>query len=275
MDRSVACRIEADVRTPADLVLSVAVAAGIDCASEDLHVLLDGESVSTEEVVDQHGTRLHLVHGLGEGRLVVDYRATTTGGTTPPPVEELDAVRYLRPSRYCESDTLGPIARDQFGDPDGFDLVAAVSEWVSTQLVYEASATRPTDGAVATLLARQGVCRDYAHLVVALLRALDVPARLVSVYAPGLHPMDFHAVAEALVDGEWTVTDATRMAPRPAMVRIATGRDAADTAFMTTHGGVVDLDLLEVLAVTAGDLPVDDGTHPARLGDDPTESGVP
>jgi len=91
-----------------------------------------------------------------------------------------------------------------------------------------------------------------------LLRALDVPARLVAVYAPGLQPMDFHAVAEALVDGEWRVVDATLLAPRAGLIRIATGRDAADTAFMSTYGGAVELLEIEVTATTDGVLPGDD-----------------
>src|SRR6202034_389044 len=107
-------------------------------------------------------------------------------------------------------------------------------------------------GAVETLLLRQGVCRDYAHLVVALLRALDVPARLTAVYAPGLQTMDFHAVAEALVDHQWRVVDATLLAPRASLIRIATGRDAADTAFMSSYGGAVELIETQVTAVSDG-----------------------
>ncbi|MBB5643628.1 transglutaminase-like putative cysteine protease [Cryobacterium roopkundense] len=93
--------------------------------------------------------------------------------------------------------------------------------------------------------------------MIALLRAMDVPARLTSVYAPGLNPMDFHAVAEALVDDAWHVVDATALAPRQALVRIATGRDAADTSFLTVIGGLVNLSSLEVSAVV-DELPRDD-----------------
>jgi hypothetical protein len=78
-----------------------------------------------------------------------------------------------------------------------------VSSWVGTRLNYVPGSSDPIDGAVDTLLAGNGVCRDYAHLVVALLRAANVPARLVAVYAPGLSPMDFHAVAGGFVDGQW------------------------------------------------------------------------
>jgi transglutaminase-like putative cysteine protease len=88
-------------------------------------------------------------------------------------------------------------------------------------------------------------------------RALDMPARCVSVYAPGLWPMDFHAVAEVHVDGRWQVVDATYLAPRQSLVRIATGRDATDTAFLTTIAG--DMQLLDVVvrASVDGELPRD------------------
>ncbi len=127
-----------------------------------------------------------------------------------------------------------------------------MTAWVGRRLQYVPGSSDPIDGAVDTMLAGAGVCRDYAHLVVALLRAVKVPARLVSVYAPGLFPMDFHAVAEAFVDGQWRVVDATGLAPRDSLVRIATGRDAADTAFLDNHNGGIFLNLLNVRAITDG-----------------------
>lgn len=136
-------------------------------------------------------------------------------------------------------------------------LLEKVSSWVGTRLQYVPGSSDPIDGATDTLLAGAGVCRDYAHLVIALLRALDVPARLVAVYAPGCQPMDFHAVAEAFVDGAWRVVDATCLAPRQSMVRIATGRDAADTAFLDNHKGSIALQNMTVTAVADGELPRD------------------
>ena len=120
---------------------------------------------------------------------------------------------YVRPSRYCESDSLGPTAASEFAGLTGIDLLQAVITWVNQKLMYVTGSSLPTDGAVRTLLGRQGVCRDFAHLSIALLRALNVPARLAAVYAPGLSPMEFHAVAEAFVDGAWLVVDATTRAP--------------------------------------------------------------
>ena len=133
-----------------------------------------------------------------------------------------------------------------------------MSSWVGTRLSYVPGSSGPLDGAVETLLAGAGVCRDYAHLAVALLRSLGVPARLVAVYAPGCDPMDFHAVVEAHVAGGWHVVDATALAPRSSLLRIATGRDAADTAFMATVHGNVSLDGSEVTAVADDGLPADD-----------------
>jgi transglutaminase-like putative cysteine protease len=225
---------------------------------------VDGSPLSAREVTDQHGTRLHVLDAP-VGRLVVDYRARIDGRLAPPAGEEVDRLRYLRPSRYAESDVLWPTARAEFAGLAGPDLLTAVSSWVGTRLAYVTGSSLPTDGAERTLLARRGVCRDFAHLVVALLRALDVPARLAAVYAPGLQPMDFHAVAEAWVEGEWRAVDATTLAPRSTLVRIATGRDAADTAFLGVYGGIATLRELEVGAV-ADVLPGDDLDLPVSIG---------
>jgi transglutaminase-like putative cysteine protease len=258
--------LEADVDGAADVVLSVAVAADLTVATESLRVVLDGHDVAVREVLDDHGTRLHVAERLTGGRFEVEYRASVTGTAPAPPVEDVDVIRYARPSRYCESDRLAAFARAEFYGLSGLSLLESVSSWVGMRVAYIAGSSRSTDGAVATLLARQGVCRDFAHLVIGLLRGCDIPARLVSVYAPGLSPMDFHAIAEAYVEGQWLAVDATCLAPRSTMVRIATGRDAADTAFLTASGDPVDLISLDVAAVTDAPLPDDDLTRPAQLG---------
>lgn len=130
---------------------------------------------------------------------------------------------------------------------------------------YVSGSSGPTDGAVDTLLAARGVCRDYAHLAVALLRAMEIPARLVAVYAPGLSPMDFHAVAEACLDGAWYVVDGTLLAPRQSLVRIATGRDAADISFLSSYGAPISLGPMTITATVEGDLPTDDVGALAQL----------
>lgn len=257
MRRSVTAHVEGTIEGPASVLLSVAVAATVPVAAERLEVTVDGAPLSCTELVEG-SSRLHLVEGIASGRLVVDYAAEVEGqGTVETPVD-LDPIVFTRPSRYVDSDRLAPVALATFGGIVGKELLDAVSSWVGQQLQYVPGSSRPTDGAVNTYLMRQGVCRDYAHLVIAMLRALGVPARLASVYAPGLEPMDFHAVAEALLDGQWRAVDATALAPRSTMLRIATGRDASDTSFLTTLAGQLTLEKLAVTAVVDPALPTDD-----------------
>ncbi|MGE0880878.1 MAG: transglutaminase family protein [Acidimicrobiia bacterium] len=248
-----------------DLVVAVSAAVGPRVADETFALTLDAVPLAQTEVSDVHGTRFHLAEHVGPGHLSVRYAATLESVAPAVETGPAELIQYRRPSRYCESDRIGPLARSQFVGIEGPDLLSAISSWVGTHIEYVTGSSRPIDGAVATLLAREGVCRDFAHLVIALLRACDVPARFASVYAPGLSPMDFHAVAEAYVDGDWHVVDATCLAPRSAMVRIATGRDAADASFLSTSLGVIRLESVEVTAYTDGDLPVDDVTRLTKL----------
>ncbi|WP_345801759.1 transglutaminase family protein [Microbacterium sp. AZCO] len=260
MKRDVSARIVLNVTEAADLVFAIAVSSAYAPTSERFSATLDGTSIDYRELSDAHGTRLHRIEAQ-PGELVVEYAATIEGAAEPAPATDTDLLVYGRPSRYAESDALAPTAVAEFDGLTGSaELLAAVSSWVGTRLAYVSGSSLPTDGAVRTLLARQGVCRDYSHLSVALLRALGIPARLVAVYAPGLSPMDFHAVAEAWVDGAWRVVDATTLAPRQTLVRIATGRDAADTAFLNIISGRADLGDVTVSAV-ADSLPNDDITQ--------------
>ena len=255
MQRDVTVRLELEAAGPAGYALAVAV-AGAPASREMFSATQLGEPLDVRHLEDRHGGRLHLFDAEA-GPVRVEYSATVEGLLREEPVEALDAQVYLRPSRYCESDILRPFAIAEFGDLRGGELLAAVSSWVGVNIAYQPGWGLPTDGAVATLLSRRGVCRDFAHLVVAFLRALDVPARVVSVYAPGLFPMDFHAVAEAIIDGRWCVVDATTLAPRSSLLRIATGRDASDTAFCSTTGAAVELTGIEVTAIV-DELPFDD-----------------
>lgn len=265
MLRTVTSTLTAQVLAPSTVELQVAV-AGDPPEGELLEVTLDGAPVEVTELATDVGGRLHVVEP-GAGRLHVSYRAEVRGQVAPAAVQPLDRTAYLRPSRYAQSDALAAVAAAELrGRTDPASLVRDVAAWVGGRLAYVPGSSRVTDGAVDTLLAGAGVCRDYAHLTLALLRARDVPARLVSVYAPGLDPMDFHAVVEAMVDGAWYVVDATLLAPRQSLVRIATGRDAADTAFMSSYGGALRLDEMTVMATVDGDLPVDDLDGLVQLG---------
>lgn len=260
MERDVRSHLELSVTEPAELVLSIAVSAQYEPDHEVFTATLDGVPVTPTVFQDHSGTRFHRLD-VGVGAVVIDYHAHILGEGEPTTGRPYDLFAYRLPSRYVESDTLSPTAAAEFaGIDDHTALLAAVSSWVGTRLQYVPGSSLPTDGAVRTLLSRQGVCRDYAHLCAALLRACGIAARVTAVYAPGLDPMEYHAVAEAWIDDAWCAVDATALAPRQSLVRIATGRDAADTAFLTVLSGRADLGALEVTAVV-DELEYDDVTQ--------------
>ena len=267
MKRDVGAELEVEITAPTTLEFQIAVAPHPNAeVTESLSFVLDGKPLQALEISGVHGNRIHKLDISG-GNLTVAYAASIVGKADPAPVTEYDLSMYLRPSRYAEADKFFGFAATEFGNyVDSTTLLEKVSSWVGTRLNYVPGSSDPIDGAVDTLLAGNGVCRDYAHLVVALLRAVNVPARLVAVYAPGLYPMDFHAVAEAFVEGQWRVVDGTLLAPRQSLVRIATGRDAADTAFLDNHKGAINLNKLEVTAIVDGDLPMDSVDELVSIG---------
>jgi transglutaminase-like putative cysteine protease len=263
MRRQVTAHLELNITEPALLALQIAAAA--PGADDQLIATLDGAEQKPREIAAPHGGRMHL-RNPDPGQLVIYYSGSVEGRVPPQETPEHDLLSYRRPSRYCPSDRFLATAAAEFGgiDDDG-ELVRSVVRWVGDRLIYLGGSSGPSDDAVDTLLLGEGVCRDYAHLVLSLLRARNVPARLVAAYAPGLYPMDFHAVVEAWVDGGWWLVDATGLAPRASMLRIATGRDAADTAFLSVHRGAADLVAVGVLAVV-DDLPTDDPDATVTLG---------
>ncbi|HET8926774.1 MAG TPA: transglutaminase family protein [Microbacterium sp.] len=264
MPRLVSAAIDLDIDESADLVFSVAVSRSVPVEDERLTFTQDGRRLVAGELVDSSGSRLHRL-SAEQGLLEVRYTATVVGREPAAPADDLEALTCLRPSRYCESDVLFGRARQQFSGMESFDLLSAIADFAATNLAYAPDASQGTDSAVTTLETGRGVCRDYAHVVIALLRAMDVPARYASCYAPGLVPMDFHAVAEAYLDGDWHAVDATRLANRHTLVRIATGRDAADCAFLSQHGGSVTLRRLQVDAESTDAAPADDHVTSARM----------
>lgn len=260
--RRVTCRLGLQVHEPAQVLFQVAV-SGIwgGQVQERLTVQRDGEPLVVREVVEANGSRIHVLEAT-PGPVLLHYAATVTGEADVPPVLDVDRLVYLRPSRYAESDRFVQFAMAEFGAlaSDRAKVEAAV-DWIRTHVAYVPGSSRPSDGAIDTLLSRAGVCRDSSHLLIAFVRAMDIPARFAAVYAPGLVPMDFHAVTEALLDGQWQLFDATGMAPREHMLRIATGRDSADVAFASVYGGEVDFTDQWVEATIDGPLHWDD---PAR-----------
>jgi transglutaminase-like putative cysteine protease len=268
----VQCALVLTIGSPAEVVFQVAAAHGpghVVLDGVDAVLLSSGTSVrpTVSELVDQERNRAHIVR-CEPGVLSVRYDGSVTRSdpTTAPAVTDAQRAVALRPSRYCPTDRMAGFATRQFGgQPSATATVRAICDYVFEHITYDAAATRPGLDAIETLLAGRGVCRDFAHLVATLCRANDVPARVAAVYAPGLSPMDFHAVVETAIDGRWWCWDATRLAPRQTLVRIATGRDAADIAFASTLSGQVDLSNVEVSAVAPGDLPHDDHGRPVAL----------
>jgi transglutaminase-like putative cysteine protease len=155
------------------------------------------------------------------------------------PVEDLplDMFPFLMPSRFCPSDRLADFAEQQFGGlTHGHSRVTAICNWIYDNIAYQPGTSDPFTSAADTLERRAGVCRDFAHLGISFCRALNIPARLVSCYATGLQPPDFHAMFEAYLDGRWWLFDPTRQAKLDAIVRIGTGRDAAEVSFASFYG---------------------------------------
>ncbi|HJC69004.1 MAG TPA: transglutaminase family protein [Candidatus Brachybacterium intestinipullorum] len=264
MERHVRAWMRAEVQERTDVALLVGV-SDAPAARESLSVRIGGAEHPVTEARDRFGNRLHLLHGLPGGEVEIAYDAHGIAPASAPRVLETDSVLHLRPSRYCEVDELAHVAEEIVGERQGGEALDAVVAWVAGHLQYVPGSSTITDSALSTFAARRGVCRDYAHLTATLLRAAGIPARCSSVYAPGLSPMDFHLVVEALVEGRWLVADATHLAPRASMVRIATGQDAADTAFMTTLAGDVALTSIQVTAVVDPELPLEDAAERLEL----------
>jgi Transglutaminase-like superfamily len=263
----VGCALTFEVAHHVVLALQVAAASSSGQFEVDqLDVQLNGQAVPVDCVDVEHGGRVHIVT-CGPGQLTVNYRAIIQRNPPTDPVPTTaDRLFGVRPSRYCPSDLLEAFADAELGMPlDAADRGRIIGDWVYGRLRYEPGSSGPLDTAVDTLLSGRGVCRDFAHLTLALCRTVGVPARLASVYAPGLSPMDFHAVAEVASGDTWEVVDATRLAPRHSLVRIATGRDAGDTAFSTTLDGAADLVMSSVTAFVHGDFLMDDHSAPIAL----------
>ena len=183
------------------------------------------------------------------GKLKLDYQAEVELtnhadnieqiAETPPAQLPLDIVPYLYPSRYCQSDRLMKLAQDEFGNcQPGYARVQSVCDWIYHKVDYISGSSDAHTSAYDTATQRAGVCRDFAHLGIAFCRALSIPARFVSAYAWQLDPPDFHACFEAYLGDRWYLFDATRLAPTNGLVRIGTGKDAAEVAFATVFGAV-------------------------------------
>jgi transglutaminase-like putative cysteine protease len=146
------------------------------------------------------------------------------------------AINFLLPSRYCPSDRFQDFVDTNFSAPYAGDRVIAMLDWLRSHIAYRPGVSNAQTDASETLAKRAGVCRDFTHLAVAFCRAANIPARAVSAYAWHLDPPDMHAVMEVFLAGRWHIIDPTGRAPPETMIRVATGRDAGDIAFMTVFG---------------------------------------
>lgn len=158
---------------------------------------------------------------------------------TPVQEFDLDVLSYLYASRYCQSDRLINLAAQQFADcKNPLERVQAALEWIQEHISYVSGSTNSSTSAVDTLVERRGVCRDFAHLGIAMCRAMNIPARYFTGYAHDLNPPDFHACLETWIGGRWLLWDATGLASPDAIVRIGTGRDAAEVSVCTSFGSL-------------------------------------
>ena len=153
-------------------------------------------------------------------------------------------LQYLLPSRYCPSDRLGEMGRDvTSGALPGYDQAESIRAWIHEHVTYRYGSSDTGTTALETAERREGVCRDFTHLGLALCRSLNLPARMVVGYLHGLEPMDLHAWFEVFVGARWYTFDATQEAPRGGRIAIAYGRDAADVALATQFGPAALTDL--------------------------------
>jgi transglutaminase-like putative cysteine protease len=257
---NVGCELHYRVTGPTSFLFNVAVArTAHQTARQEVFTL----TPQYEYVVNDVGSEGNRVLRLQAkaGALTLRYQATVElqpDIEDPPTIMEAEhselpsaVLPYLNPSRYCESDRLPRLALQEFGDvAPGYSRVAAICDWTHARLDYVAGSTDARTSACDVLVQRTGVCRDYAHLAMTLCRALCIPARYVSGYAVGLTPPDFHGFFEAYLGARWYLFDATRMAPRDGLIRIGTGRDAADASFATLIGAAT----LQQMTVTAQEL---------------------
>jgi transglutaminase-like putative cysteine protease len=236
--------LDYDLPAPHDVLLQIEVAQ-----MADQRIIGDKLTVSSPEKLrpvegnDAVGQRTWAAavgqfHAHYEAIVEIDRVVVPLDGLSAADPRDLPApvVPFLLPSRYCASDKFETFVAEEFGSVAGGAKAVAMRDWVAGHLSYVPGASNGETTASDSFVQRQGVCRDYAHLLVSFARAAMFPARVVSAYAPGVDPPDFHAVVEVWLADAWHLLDATGMADPNEIVRVAVGRDATDIAFMTVFG---------------------------------------
>lgn len=239
------CELTFEVEAPTPMVLMLRPRSGYgQWVTQESYQL--SQIVPVVEYVDGYGNLCQRLEAP-VGRFVI---TTTAGvetadtidvqpGAPPTPIALLpdNTLQFLLPSRYCQSDLLCDLAQQIAGMAlPGYDQIAAIERWIHQNIEYRYGTSNASTSAQETAAQKIGVCRDFAHLGVALSRALDLPARMVVGYLYQLKPMDLHAWFEVFLNGRWYAFDATQDAPRGGRIVIAYGRDAADVALATQFG---------------------------------------
>jgi transglutaminase-like putative cysteine protease len=268
MNFLVGCRLRYELSGPGTIIFNVQAVNSQNQQVLNEELSLPPHTVSDEWIDPVAGNRFLRVNAQA-GPLELVYSATvknapqiadeSTISEIAPADLPLSIVPFLYPSRYCESDRLVRLALGEFGDlAPGFARVTAVCNYIYETIAYERGSSGSQTSAFDTITERAGVCRDFAHLGIALCRALGIPARFATGYAYGLNPPDFHACFEAFLSdgntGRWYFFDATRQAPQTGYVRIGSGRDAADVSFATLFGPV-NFDSMEITMQSQGFAP--------------------
>ena len=239
------CDLTYQVHAPTTFLFKIEASHGPD-QRIDAERLTTEPPLPLERHADALGTRTLKVNAA-PGPFRIRYEANATvlrrPGTAAMRESEvadipLGVLPYLSGSRYVESELIFQQAMRWIGTKDrGYRRVARICRWVRDNISYEVGTSLPHGTTRDVLVTRTGVCRDFAHVAIALCRALNIPARFVAGHmiwaAP---PPDFHALFEAWLDGQWVLFDPTAMAPTADLIRIGSGHDAADLAFATIFG---------------------------------------
>jgi transglutaminase-like putative cysteine protease len=256
MTLRVGCSLSYEATGPATLLLNLKPRPNRNHAVV-FEALALGNNLPSDEFTDSHGNqvcRIPLTPGTNHIRhdaiVAVSSRPDNhdlpAGDPSTPADMPPGFFRYMLPSRYCDSDKLTNFAWEKFGHVEhGLPRVTAISQWIHDNIEYRYMSGRTDLSAWDVLQRGYGVCRDFAHLAVALNRTFNVPARYVTGHMPDIgvpdpdNHMDFHAYAEVYVGGHWFTTDARFHTPRIGRIKISCGQDAVDGAFSTIYGGAV------------------------------------
>lgn len=233
-----------ELSQPTDILSQIQVPDLADQSVKSQSFSVPG-ALHSEDVVAENGLGVRTWIRV-EDRFRCDYACTVSIDRPALDISRLqsvqphllpgDTVRYLMPSRYCPSDEFQSLVSAEFGDLVGGQRVATMRDWIFDKFEYVPGASSGQTTALDTFVQRQGVCRDYAHVLISFCRASAIPARFVSAYAPDVTPQDFHAVVEVFLEGTWHLIDSTRMAQATNIARIGVGMDAAEVAFLSSYG---------------------------------------